>query len=553
MSAPKHPWLESYTHQIDWDEKYPIAPLYELLDNAAQQYPDNVAIDYMGNEILYKELHKAVDRFAAGLQSMNIKKGDRVGLLLPNCPQHIIAYYGILKAGATVVNFSPLSARREVYEQAKDAGVKIMVTACLKSCYSKLDQLLEENRLTAVIHCKIQDAMPFPLSVIFPVIRFKYLARPDRSDARVISFNEVLNIQTEFKEVKIAPKKDVAVLQYTGGTTGVPKAAMLSHHNLYVNALQSKSWMQGLEEGKERVLAVLPFFHIFAMTVGMNLAVAGGHTIILHSKFDIHMALRDIHRKKPTLMPGVPTMFNALAQSKEVSRFDLSSIKMCISGGAPLPMEIKDAFEAITGCELIEGYGLTEASPVVACNPLFAHQKEGSIGLPLPNTIIEIRDQEDYKKSMPAGEIGELCVKGPQVMLGYWNKKKETEHCLKEGGLLRTGDLGYMDEDGYTYIVDRLKEMIITGGLNVYPRHVEEAIYEHASVSEVAVIGVKDKHFGQKVKAFIALKPDMELDIDELKEFLEPRLSKYQIPKAFEFRDELPKTMIGKISKKDLE
>ena len=344
---------------------------------------------------------------------------------------------------------------------------------------------------------------------------------------------------------------DDAILLYTGGTTGVSKGAMLTHGNLYINTMQARLWFTEMKDGKERMMGVLPFFHVFAMTVVMNYSISVGAEIIIHPRFDLVPVLKDINNKKPTLMPGVPTMFQAINTYPKLADYDLTSIKACISGGAPLPLEVRQRFEGLTGCRVIEGYGLTETSPVVCANPLDGENKENSIGIPMPRTVIEITDRDDPHKVLAQGEVGEICISGPQVMKGYWRRDDATAETIMDGRL-HTGDLGYMDEDGYTFIIDRIKDMILVSGFNVYPRNVEEAIYLHPAVDEVTVIGVTDDYSGQAVKAFVKLKADANLESAELTEFLRERLGKHEMPKHIEFRGELPKTMIGKLSKKEL-
>lgn len=528
-------------------------PVYRILNNAITKFPDNIAIDFLGKEITYIELKSLVNRAAKGLKELGVGRGVRVGILLPNCPQYIIAYYAILRTGATVVQLSPLLSELELSHQIEDSGTELVITVDLKLCYEKLVGVAGATGIKKIVIGSLADYMPCLTGVAFSMFKRGSIASVPYSDGRNISWKKLLDQggDDEFEATVVNPEKDVALLQYTGGTTGTPKAAMLTHANIYANTIQCAMWCQELQPGKERMLAVLPFFHIFAMTVIMNFALQIGATIIIHPRFDLMKAIKDIHKKRPTLMPGVPTMFNAINNCPKLEKYDLTSLKLCVSGGAPLHKDIKDSFEERTGCKLVEGYGLTEAAPVVCFNSISGVYKEGSIGLPLPQTTVTIEDIKSPGTRVPNGEVGELCVRGPQVMKGYWNKKEETENVL-QNGKLRTGDIARMDEDGYIYIVDRLKEMIITGGFNVYPRNIEEAIYQHPAVKEVAVIGVSDKSKGQLVKAVIVCHKDKVIDKAELDTFLKNKLAKYEIPKILEIRDELPKTMIGKIAKKDL-
>ncbi len=547
----EYAWLEHYPTHTEWAAMIDAKPLYTILDKAAAEFPQSVAVDFLGKKTTYQQIESEVSRLTEGLCALGVTKGMRVGLLLPNSPYYVISYFAILKAGATVVNFSPLAAPREVKAQIEDSGTEVMITLNMELCQGKLDGLLESTPLEKVIVARMQDALPFPKNLLFPVVKKKEIA-PMPADARYIAWKDVLaGHDEECEPAQIDPKRDIAVLQYTGGTTGTPKGAILTHENLYSNAQQCKLWCGNLEKGSERILAVLPFFHVFAMTAVMNTAIVIGARMILHPKVELPKVIKDIHKKKPTMMPGVPTLFSAIAHYPALSGYDLHSLKVCMSGGAPLPIDVKKRFEGMTGCELLEGYGLTEASPVAAANPLAGKTKEGSIGLPLPQTVIRVEDMERRGVFLPVGKVGEICISGPQVMRGYWQNEEETKQVL-EDGLLRTGDVGYMDEEGYFFIVDRRKELILTGGFNVYPRQVEEAIYRHEAVLEAAVVGVEDAHYGQIVKAYVVVEDGQTLEKEALLEFLRTELAKYEVPREIEFRESLPKTMIGKISKKDL-
>jgi long-chain acyl-CoA synthetase len=438
----------------------------------------------------------------------------------------------------------------EIGHQLKDAHVEIMVTVNLRTTYDKLIPFIGMSSIRKIIVANFGEAMPMAKRALFVAAKKKDIAQPP-SDSYHITLNELLESPDLVNPVNIIPDSHIAVLQYTGGTTGVPKGAMLTHSNLYINAMQCSQWMVGLEPGRETMLAVLPFFHVFAMTVALNLAIGNGMTIIIHPKFDLKHVLADIDAKKPTLMPGVSTLYATINNARNLEKYNLSSIKYCISGGGPLPVEVKLQFEKLTGCALVEGYGLTESSPVTHCNPLKGANKTGSIGLPLPGTIVEILNKDDRVTPLKQGEIGEVCISGPQVMLGYLNRADETDNVLRNGRL-HTGDVGYMDEDGYFYIVDRLKEMIIVGGYNVYPRNVEEEIYTHPAVAECAVIGLDHPKRGQMIKAYIVLKEGGVLDESALKAHLKPRITAYAIPHAVEFRASLPKSAVGKILKKEL-
>lgn len=550
----RHPWLPNYPENIPWDVKIPSRPLFALLEDASTQHGANTAIDFLGKTISYRDLNAAATRLAAGLQAHGIKKGDRVGLFLPNSPHFVISYYAILKAGGVVVNFNPLYPPEDIAKQVKDSGVSLMITFALKNLLGKLETVRGQvDSMPHLLVAQFTEALPFPKNIIFPIIRWGNVMAMPSGDGYSHFADMLATSAAQLQPVAIAPEEDVAVLQYTGGTTGTPKGAMLTHANLNANAIQCGYWFTGMEEGKERMLGVLPLFHVFAMTAIMNLSVLKGLTMILHPQFDLLAVLKDIHRKKPTLLMGVPTMFNAILNHPKLGNYHLKSLKFCISGGAGLPREVKEKFESLTGCKLVEGYGLSETAPVAAANPLFGVNKTGSIGLPMPATIIEVVGFEGKEagKVLPLGKTGEICLRGPQVMKGYWNKPDETRQCMRDGRF-HTGDIGYIDADGYSFIVDRLKEMIISGGYNIYPRNVEEVLYRHPEVLEAAVVGVADPHWGQRVKAYVARKSGSGLSGDELLAFAQGHLPRFAWPAEIEFRDHLPKTMIGKISKKDL-
>lgn len=547
----RYPWLSHYPDGIKWDEGIDIRPLTALLDDAEANYPQVTAIDFLGKTMTYAQLAQQVRSVAAGLQGMGIGKGSRVGIFLPNSPHFVISYYAILKTGATVVNFNPLYPVEDIRRQIDDAGVETIITYGLKSLLGKVQACHNSTALKTIIVAEFREALAFPKNILFPVLKWKETqSAPDAEG--YVSFSSLLaHDHKSLQPVVIEPFEDVAVLQYTGGTTGAPKGTMLTHENVYANAVQSGMWFTGLEEGKELMLGVLPCFHVFAMTVVMNLSVHKGMTMILHPQFTLKNVLKDIDRKKPTIMPGVPTMFNAILHAPDIKSYDLKSLKFCFSGGAGLPREIKEKFEAVAGCKLVEGYGLSESSPVVAANPLFGENKTGSIGLPYPATIIEVVDIQHPNRVLPVGKTGEICIRGPQVMKGYWNRPEDTAKTLANGRL-HTGDVGYMDADGYFFIIDRLKEMIISGGYNIYPRNIEELLYRHPAVLEAAVVGIPVEHWGQLVKAYISLKPDMTLTAEEVTIFLQDKLPRFALPSEIAFRDSLPKTLIGKISKKDL-
>jgi len=546
-------WLAHYPKDVDWHQNFTAAPLYELLDSAVAKYGSKTATNFLGKTLTYKEIGQATARAAAGLQKLGIKKGSKVGLLLPNCPTFIIYYFAILKAGGTVVNYNPLYTLEELAFQVKDSETEIMVTLDLKVLFDKVEGLMRAGALKRTIVASFPSLLPGAKSVLFKLFKAKEMAHPSKSDvaSSIVSDADVQNNDGKYQRVEIDPVNDVAVLQYTGGTTGTPKGAMLTHANVGINAQQGRAWATNLRPGAERVLAALPFFHVFAMTAVMNFALAQGAELIIMPRFVLGDAMKLIDKTKPSVMPGVPTMFIAMLNHPKLKSFDMSSLKFCLSGGAPLPVDVKQRFESLTGCKLVEAYGLSETSPGATCNPLDGPVKEGSIGQPLPATIISLRDLADPSKEVPLGEKGEICIKGPQVMKGYWKRPEETANQFV-GDYLRTGDVGIMDEQGFIFIVDRIKDLIICSGYNVYPRRVEEAIYEHPAVEEVTVIGIKDQYRGEAPKAFIKLKAGMPATEADIRKHLETKLSKIELPAEIEFRDALPKTMIGKLSKKEL-
>jgi long-chain acyl-CoA synthetase len=552
-AAPQYPWLRHYPRGVEWDHKFAARPLYSLLDDAVAKHGGRPCTDFLGKVLTYAEIGKMVDRAAAGLQRLGVTKGSKVGLFLPNTPTFVIYYFAILKAGGTVVNYNPLYTVEELSFQVRDSGSDLMITLDLKVLFEKVEKLLENGALKRAVVASFPALLPPAKSILFKLFKARDLANPARSPAadKVIAESQLLAGEGSVTPRAIDPYEDIAVLQYTGGTTGTPKGAMLTHANTHINVQQVVSWAPGLEEAKERIFGVLPFFHVFAMTVVMNFCIARAAVMIMMPRFVLDDAMKLLDRTKPTCMPGVPTLFNAIMNHPKLDSYNLSSLKFCLSGGAPLPLEVKQRFERLTGCKLVEGYGLSEASPVVTCNPIDGPVKENSIGLPLPGTIVSLRAVDDPSKEVPLGEKGEICVLGPQVMKGYWMKPEETAGQFV-GQYLRTGDVARMDEDGFIFIEDRIKDLIISSGYNVYPRRIEEAIYTHPAVAEVTVIGIKDKHRGEAPKAFIKLKPGANATEQDIRRHLEPKISRLEMPAEIEFREALPKTMIGKLSKKEL-
>lgn len=523
-------------------------PVHELLANAVARFPSVTALDFLGKCTSYAELGRLVEHAATGLQRLGVEKGTRVALCLPNTPYYVICYYAILRAGGVVVNLSPLYVERELRYFLQDSGARIAVTLDIDELYRKFAPIVADGTLDHLIVGSMLEILDPMKRCGFWLARRRSLAKiPD--DSRHVPFRELVVPGAVAYPVPCEAKKDLAVLQYTGGTTGIPKAAMLSHANLTANCEQLARRLPEIAPGAG-MLTLVPLFHVFAMTVAMNLSMMLGLEMILLPRYDKELLRKTLARTKPLFFPGVPTIYANINEAAAREKWKLSSLRFCVSGAAPLPAEIRTKFEQISGCQLVEGYGLSEASPVVACN-LFGGVRDGSIGLPVDGTVVEIRALDDPSRILPQGERGEVCVRGPQVMLGYWKQPDETARTFVDGAL-RTGDVGYLDEDGYIFLVDRIKDMIISGGYNVYPRMVEEALYRHPAVLEAVVIGIPDAKRGQVPKAFVKLQEGARITEEELQTFLAEHLSPVERPKKIEFRDTLPKTVVGKLSRKEL-
>jgi long-chain acyl-CoA synthetase len=550
IDTPAPTWLAAYPAGVDWHAPVSEAPLTDAFDQSVALYGSNVCIEFLGRKFSYDEIGDLTKRAARGLQDLGVGKGVKVGLLLPNSPYAVVCYYAVLKAGGTVVNYNPLYVGEEIARQIRDSDTRIMVTMDLRLTLPKVSEQLGRTPLERVVVCSTPAALPFAKSQLFMFLgRGRIAELPD--DGRHVSFARLTENDGEVRPVAIAPREDVAVLQYTGGTTGIPMGAMLTHANIAANARQVAMWNPEADLGGERIVGVLPLFHVFAMTVVMNMGLLIGAELVLLPRFEVAMVMKALKRRRPTQFPGVPSLFHALLGYPKLSAQDLQSLKFCISGGAPLPAEIRRDFESLTGCRLVEGYGLTEASPVVTCNPVAGAPRDGAVGQALPGTRIEIRDLEAPERALGLGEKGEVCVAGPQVMAGYWRNPEATAGSLRQGWV-HTGDVGYLDAEGYLFLIDRIKDLILCSGYNVYPRVVEEAIYRHPAVAEVTVCAVPDADKGEVPKAFVRLKPGAALSAEELLAFLQDKLSPIERPRHVEFRDELPKTMIGKLSKKEL-
>lgn len=555
------PWFRSYPSDVPPTlEPYPAISVFGMLEASTRRHPEAPAIAWFGRKLTFRELLAETERCSAALAGLGVGRGDRVALVMPNCPQYVIAYYAIARLGAVVVGNNPLYTKREMELQLKDCGAKVVVV--LDLLYSDFADVFASVGLDHVVVARLNDYMSFPKKQLAPVLRFKKTQRaqgkpwpPVPGDAPVLRWEAWMKAAGPAPvAASVDPERDAAGFIYTGGTTGISKGAMLSHRNLVANAMQGAAYC-GIEEGNEALLGSLPFFHSFGMLV-MNVAIQRAAKLIpVPNPRDLHLVMEEIDKEKPTFVPGVPRFFNAINESPLAKKYDLTSVTACISGAAPLPTAVAERFAEITGgAVLFEGYGLTEASPVTHANPRNGVRKAGAIGLPMPDTDCKIVDLENPDRELGIGERGELCVRGPQVMLGYWNRPEETALSIRNGWL-HTGDVATMDEEGYFRIVDRLKEMIIVSGFNVYPNEVEEALYHHPKVSKVAVIGVPDGRTGEAVKAFVVLKEGADATAEEIVTWArDPAngLSAYRAPKLVEFRDSLPETLIGKVLRRVL-
>ncbi|MDB5316327.1 MAG: AMP-dependent synthetase [Rhodospirillales bacterium] len=541
----------TYPADIAWDLTLPRETLVDVLAGSVAAHAEKPALEFMGRQWRYRELGAMVDHVAGGLRALGVMPGDRVGLCLPNTHFFVASYFAVLKAGGVVVNFSPLMVADEIAYQVTDSGTSVMLTLDLVPLLPRVLEVLGRGGpLKQVVVCRFAEALPFVKGVMFSLLKRKSLAPVPTGDTRVTRFASLLAAAPLVEPPAIEPEA-LAVLQYTGGTTGRPKGVMLTHANLCANLRQVQAWCGASTVERARMMAVIPFFHVFAMTTAMNVGIGWGSEIIMQPRYEKGAVLSAIRRRRPTMLPGVPTLFKALLDAGATPA-DLASVRACISGGAPLPLALKHEFEAKSGAKLVEGYGLTEASPVCFCNPLHGENREGTIGLPLPLVRAEIRSLKDLGEAMPDGERGELCVSGPNVMAGYWNHREDTKAAMTPDGWLRTGDVGIMDADGYVTLVDRIKDLILVSGFNVYPRTIEEALYTHPAIAAAAVIGIPDPHQGESPAAFIELRPGATLEEAELRAFLKDRISSIEMPKRFEFRETLPRTAVGKLSKKDL-
>ena len=547
------PWVQHYDEGVPDTIEYQEIPLFGLLEEAAKNYPDAPCTIFKGARITYKEMNERTDRLAAGLATLGVKKGDRVGIFMPNTPQFVLAYFGIIKVGGIVMATNLLYSKREIEHQVNDSGVEVMIV--MSNFYNTIKEIQPKTKIRQLVVTNIKEALP-------PVLGFLFgLTQEKKSGFRVelaegdIWLQDLINQHSpdERPSLEIGAD-DMALFQYSGGATGIPKAAIALHRNLVSNTQQMYAWVPDIKDGKEVFLMAIPLFHVYGMVAGMCWAIkSAAAMVMIPNPRDLKDVLESIQKYGVSIYPGVPTMYNAINNHPDVQagKYNLSTVRACISGSAPLLRETKDKFEALTGGKLVEGYGLSETPTATHCNPLYGFNPPGSIGLPFPDIDCRIVSLEDEVTVLDVDEIGELVIKGPQVMKGYHNMPTETANALRDGWLY-TGDIARMDKDGYFYIVDRKKEVIKPGGFQVWPRTVEEAIAENPKVLEVGVAGIPDPHRGETVKAWVVLKPGEQATEDEIKDWCRERLAKFEVPTYVEFRDELPKTMVGKILRREL-
>ncbi|MDP9182808.1 MAG: AMP-binding protein [Actinomycetota bacterium] len=547
------PWLSSYPKGVPTSYSFPSFGLTRLLDDATASFPDHTALAFLGAKTSYRQLKEQVDRFAGALRGLGVQKGDRVAIVLPNCPQNVVAFFATLRLGAVVVEHNPLYTEAELKHQLADCGAKIVV--CLDRVYSKVAAVQQETDVQHVVVTSLLDELPLARQVQLRLPLAK--ARKARAElaaavpSGVKRYSALLKSATPVVAQVAVDQSDVALLQYTGGTTGLSKGAMLSHGNLVSNAYMNRLWDTHAVAGKEVTLAVLPLFHAYGLTVAMTNTILLGGTLVLLPRFDLDLVFKAIDTWKPTLFPGVPPIYKAIADSPKAKDYDLSSIRLCISGAMKLPVEVSEQFTKISGATLIEGYGMTETSPSTHANPTSGGGKLGTIGVPLPGTSCKVVDQESSGREVPVGSPGELAIAGPQVFSGYWNRPDQDGVFTSDGYLL-TGDIAVMDEEGYFTIVDRKKELIIAGGFNIYPTEVEEVLFSLKGVQDVGVVGIPDRYRGETVKAYVVRSPGADLTEDDVVAHAAASLTAYKVPKVVEFRDSLPRTPVGKLLRRVL-
>jgi long-chain acyl-CoA synthetase len=543
------PWVNHYDPGVPREIGPVTTSLPWLLLRAAEQSPQAPALVFFGKTLTYRELAEQTARLAQAFMSLGLGPGDRLGILLPNCPQLVLAYHAALRLGAVAVMLNPLLTPKELAHQLADSGASHLVV--LDHFLPKVEEVQRHLELSRLIVTSLTDYLPWPLNWLYPFkARRQGMVTGFRPGPGRLSWRSLLK-SPPLGDAPLPGPQDLAILQYTGGTTGIPKAAMLTHGNLMANVAQINAWMPTVRYGEERVVGLLPFSHAFGLTACLNWPMSQGATIIILPRFEINGFIKALKKHRPTMLPGVPTLFVALINDPRLPQLDLSSLWACISGSAPLPLEVRDRFEEISGCRMMEGYGLTEASPVTHFNPIFGSRPQGSMGMPMPGTQVKIMDQETGTRELPPGEVGELILRGPQVMQGYWQNPQETAVALRDGWLY-TGDLARMDEAGYFYIVERKKDMIIAAGYNIYPREVEEVLYQHPGVKEAVAFGVPDAYRGETVKVVIVPQDGVPLTAEEIKAHCQGELAVYKVPTIVEFRRELPKSLVGKVLRRVL-
>jgi long-chain acyl-CoA synthetase len=539
-----YPWAQHYDPGVPLEVPVPLATIPGLLAQAATWSPDSPALVFFGKKTSYGRLLDQVRRLARALQNLGLGPGERLAVLLPNCPQLATAYHAILALGGTAVLLNPLLSPAEIAHQLNDSDSRVLVI--LDHLLPKLEDAADRVNLEHVVVTGLSEALPWPLSWLYPLkarvqgLTTGFAPGPGRHGWRNLLAAQPL------ADLPPTRSEDTAILQYTGGTTGIPKAAMLRHQNLLANVTQINAWLPHIQYGAERVVGLLPFFHSFGLTVCLNWPLSQGASVMVLPKFDIKTFVAMLRKYRPTVLPGVPSLFVALINHPDLPNIDFSQMWGCISGSAPLPQEVRDRFEQLSGCRIMEGYGLTEAGPVTHLNPYYQERPAGSIGLPFPSTLAKILDADTGQRDLPPEEVGELVVRGPQIMSGYWRRPDESSLVLRDGWLF-TGDLAKMDENGYFYIIDRKKDLIIDRGYKIYPREVEEVLYQHPQIQEAVAYGVPDPYRGEQVKVIIVPQPGAQLHAEEIIDFCRPRLAAYKLPKIVEFRTELPKSMVGKV------
>jgi len=550
-SLPR-PWLEHYDEGTPHAIEHTDRPLFDLLDRAAWRFPHRKALIFQNKTLTYGELKDQAETFAASLRLLNINPGDRVAIMLPNLPQAVIAFWGVLKAGGVVVMINPLYMEKEIVHHMEDSGAKCLIT--LDLLWPKVDVLRAKLPVKHYIITGIDESLSFPYSWLYRIKARRAASTPaiNFQEEGLVAWKTMLAGKCRFSCGRDACPDTLAVLQYTGGTTGLPKGVMLSHSNLIVNAQQVLAVLQQTEDSQNVFLSILPFFHVYGLTTSLICPTALAATVLPLPRYVPHDVLTAIKKHRPTIFPGAPSVYISLMQQKNLASYDLKSIKLCVSGSAPLPAEHFRRFQELTGARIVEGYGLTEASPITHGNPLYSdRQKPGSIGVPLPSTDARIVDMEVGSVPLPPGKVGELVIRGPQVMKGYWNRPDETANAIRNGWLY-TGDIAMMDEEGYFYIVDRKKDMVIVAGYNVYPREIDEVLLEHPKILDAVAVGVDDAHRGECLKAFVVLKPGESMTKAEVLAWCRSKLAGYKVPRHVEFREDLPKTIVGKVLRRIL-